>query len=137
MLLVRVLGKCRFCVIRTSFNGATDDTTDTCADARRQDDESERELLVLRLVKIGDQTEGNTATGGGKTTLKRKSVIVPGMVQVIRSSHTRARLARMLPKLLASAAGRMKMLMRVSESWRIGQRPNSSLHGAHSSQPKE
>ena len=76
MLLVRALGKGDFCVIRTSFNGTTNDTTDTCADARRQDDEGERELLVLRLVEIGDQTECNTAAGGGKTTLRRMLVMI-------------------------------------------------------------
>jgi len=76
MLLVRVLDKCRYCVIRTSFNGATNDTTDTCANARRQDDESKRELLVLRLVKVGNQTECDTATGCGETALECKSVIV-------------------------------------------------------------
>lgn len=50
--------------VEESFNGTTNDTTDTCANARRQDDESKRELLVLRLVEIGDQTKRNTATSG-------------------------------------------------------------------------
>jgi hypothetical protein len=63
-------------MILTSFDWATDDTTDTCADARRQDDKGKRELLVLRLVEIGNQTECNTATGGGKTALNRGLVIV-------------------------------------------------------------
>jgi len=61
--------------IHTSLNGTTNDTTNTCANARRQDDEGERELLVLRLVEIGDQAECNTAASGRKTTLIRKLVI--------------------------------------------------------------
>jgi hypothetical protein len=56
--------------VEESFDRSANDTTDTCANARRQDDEGERKLLVLGLVKIGDQTEGNTAAGGGKTTLR-------------------------------------------------------------------
>ena len=76
MLLVGALDNWCFCAILTSFNGATNDTTDTCANARGQDDEGERELLVLGLVKIGNQTECNTATGGGKTTLTHILVTV-------------------------------------------------------------
>jgi hypothetical protein len=56
--------------VKESFNGSANDSTDTCADARRQDDKGERELLVFGLVKIGDQTESNTAAGGRKATLR-------------------------------------------------------------------
>jgi hypothetical protein len=56
--------------IEEALNGTTNDAANTSTDARRQDDESERKLLVFTLVDIGDKTEGNTTTGGRKTTLQ-------------------------------------------------------------------
>ncbi|KAI7150518.1 hypothetical protein KC344_g193 [Hortaea werneckii] len=37
----------------------------------------------------------------------------------------------------ASAWGKVQIQIKASDSMRIGQRPNSSLHGAHNSHPKE
>lgn len=48
----------------TSCNGTTNDTTNTGTEARRQNDEGERELLGLGFVDVGNQTESDTSTGG-------------------------------------------------------------------------
>lgn len=43
----------------------------------------------------------------------------------------------MLPKLGANAAGSCQMFIRNIDSCKMGHLPNSSLHGAQSSQPNE
>ena len=55
--------------LEKALDGSTNDTSNTGADARRQDNEGQRVLLFLRLVQIGNKTESHTTASSRETTL--------------------------------------------------------------------
>lgn len=126
--------------LKKALDGSTNDTTDTGSYARGQDNKGQRVLLILGRVQIGDKTKSDTTASSRETTLRqnqhlRKSSFYPTAWR--GSRLTKARQTKMVPQLGAKAQGICQMLIRNIESWRIGQRPNSSDQGAHSSQPNE
>lgn len=55
--------------IEEAPNWTTDNTTNTCTNAGRQDDKRERKLLRVGFVQVGNQTKSDTTTSGRNTTL--------------------------------------------------------------------
>jgi hypothetical protein len=55
--------------LEEALDRSANDTSDTGANTRRQDNKGQGVLLILRKVKIGDKTKSDTTASSRETTL--------------------------------------------------------------------